>query len=139
MSKKVLTDCYIEINGVDLSDHVDSVTVTRSTKDVDTSAFSGNGNTESTWGLSSDEFDVEFQQDFDASSVNAVLGPLVTNREEFDIEVRPSQAAVSSTNPKYTATCKLFEYNPLDGKVGDLSTTKVKFPAQRDPITESFS
>lgn len=138
MAKTVLRDCAIIINGTDLSDHVASVTVTFSKKAVDVTSFSGEGS-ESTWGLKSDEFDVEFFQDFAAASVNAVLYSLQNGEVEFDIEVRPTAAAVSSTNPKYTGTCKLFEYNPLDGKVGDASTSKVKFPSQRAGITQATS
>jgi hypothetical protein len=43
------------------------------------------------------------------------------------------------TNPLYSATCVLFEYMPLSGKVGELSDTKVTFPTQRSGISRATS
>lgn len=139
MSQTILLDCYIVVNGTNLSNHVSQVTVSRTKKAVDVTAFGTGGNDTAAAGLSSDEFDVQFQQDFAAASVNAVLGPLYTNNTNFTVEVRPTSAAVSTTNPKYTGTCQLFDYTPLDGKVGDLSGTKVKFKVQGAPIVEAFA
>lgn len=138
MAKLVLKDCYIVVNGTNFSDHVSSVSLTLSKKGVDTTSFSGQGS-EQFAGLKSDEIDVTFQQDYSAASTDAVLYPLYNNETEFVVEVRPTSAAASVTNPKYTATCILLEYTPLDGKPGDLSETKVKFPTQRTGITRATS
>lgn len=138
MAKLVLKDCYITINGTNFSDHVSSVTVSLSKKGVDTTSFSGGG-AEQVAGLKSDEFDMELQQDYAAASVDAVLYPLYNNETEFTIEVRPTGAARSVTNPAYTGTCILLDYSPLDGKPGDLSNTKIKFPTQRTGITRQTS
>lgn len=134
MAKLVLRDCQIVVNGTDLSDHVNAVTINLSKDDVDTTSFSGGGR-ERVAGLKDDSFEVTFQQDFAASEVDAVLYPLWDNETEFTVAVRPTTAAISSTNPEYTGTCILLEYTPLDGKVGDLSETKVSFPSQRAGIT----
>ena len=139
MADQILLDAYIVVNGTNLSNKAQQVTVSRSAKPIDTTAFGTGGNASNTPGLSSDKFDVLFKQDFTAASVNAVLGPLKTNGTAFTVEVRPTSAAVSTGNPKYTATCKLFDYTPLDGKVGDLSTAKVTFMADGAPIAEAFA
>ncbi|WP_218020840.1 hypothetical protein, partial [Nocardia grenadensis] len=77
---------------------------------------------------------------YDAGSVDAILYPLYdTDGAEFTVKVRPRAAAKSATNPEYTGTCILMEYQPLTGKVGDLSETKVEFPTQRSGITRSTS
>lgn len=133
MAKVVLKDCYIVVNGTNFSDHVSAVTVNLSKDDVETTSFSGGGR-ERMAGLKDDSFELTFQQDFAAANVDAVLYPLYDEETEFDIEVRPTSSAVSATNPKYTGTCILLEYSPLDGKVGDLSETKVKIPTQRSGI-----
>lgn len=138
MAKLVLRDCFILINGTNFSDHVSSVTVALSKKGVDTTSFSGGG-AEQVAGLKSDEFDMELQQDYAAASTDAVLYPLYNNETEFTIEVRPTSAARSVTNPAYTGTCVLLDYTPLDGKPGDLSNTKIKFPTQRTGITRATS
>lgn len=134
MPKIVLLDCTVEINGVDLSNHVTSVEVSKKMAGVDTTNMSGGGK-EQIPGLSDDEFTVDFQQDFAASSVNSLLWSLYTAKGEFTVRVKPTAAAVSVTNPWYTGTCILLEYQPLSGKVGELSNTKVKFPTQRSGIS----
>lgn len=138
MAKIVLRECSITINGTDLSDHISAVTVSLSKDDVDTTNFSGGGR-ERTHGLKDDSFEVTLQQDYDAASVDAVLYPLYDNENEFTVEVKPFSSAVSATNPEYSGTCILLEYSPLDGKVGDLSETKVTFPSQRDGIERATS
>ncbi|MBM4570270.1 hypothetical protein GS534_24155 [Rhodococcus hoagii] len=134
MAKLVLRDCYIEVNGVDFSDHVSSVEVQLKKAGVDTTNFSGGGK-EQVAGLKDDEFTLNFQQDFAAGEVDAVLYPLFDLETEFVVKVRPKAGATSPTNPQYSGTCILLEYQPLSGKVGDLSETKVKFPTQRSGIT----
>lgn len=136
MAKIILRDCYIVINGTNFSDHVSAVTVNLSKDDVDTTSFSGGGR-ERKAGLKDDSFEITFQQDYAAASVDAVLYPLYDLETEFEVEVRPTSAAVSVSNPKYTGDCLLLEYAPLDGKVGDLSETKVKIPTQRTGITRA--
>lgn len=138
MAKLVLKDCYVTINGTNFSDHVSSVTVQLSKKGVDTTNFSGGG-AEQVAGLKSDEFNMQLQQDYAAASVDAVLYPLYANETEFTIEVRPTSAGRSTSNPAYTGTCILLDYSPLDGKPGDLSDTKIKFPTQRTGITRATS
>lgn len=140
MAKKlILRDCYIEVNGVDLSSHVSAVTVTLSKDDIDTTNFSGGGR-EHQHGLKDDMFEVTLQQDFNAASVDSVLYPLYDTEVEFYVYILPTQSlAVGPTNPSYSATCLLLEYSPLDGAVGKLSDTKVKFVTQRDGVTRSES
>lgn len=138
MTKVVLKDCYIVVNGVNISDHVSSVTVNLSKDEVETTNFSGSGR-ERIAGLKDDMFELNVQQDYANSSIDATLYPLWNNETEFTVEVRPTSSAVGVNNPKYTATCILLEYSPLDGKVGDLSETKVKLPAQRTGITRATS
>lgn len=136
MAKLILKDCYIVINGTNFSDHVSSVTVNLSKDSVETTSFSGQGR-EHKAGLKNDSFELQIQQDYANASTDAVLYPLYDLETEFAVEVRPTSAAVSVNNPKYTATCILLEYSPLDGKVGDLSDTKVKLPSQRSGISRA--
>lgn len=138
MSKFVLRDCVITINGVDFTDHTASVEVALSKKSIDTTNFSGGG-AEATAGLKADTITVELQQDFAAAEVDATLYPLYNNENEFTVTVKPHAAAVSATNPLYSATCLLLDYTPLSGKVGDLSSTKVKFPTQRTGVSRATS
>jgi hypothetical protein len=134
MAKRVLRDCVIEVAGVDFSDHINSVEVSLEKEEVDTTNFSGGGK-ERAHGLKEDSFTLNFQQDFDAAEVDATLWPLFNNETEFTVKVKPTVGATSPTNPQYVGTCVLMKYMPLSGKVGELSETKVDFPAQRSGIT----
>lgn len=139
MAKKfILKNCVTTVNGVDLSDHISSVELSLKKADIDTTNFQGGGK-EHQAGLSDDEITVEFQQDFGAAEVNQTLSPLYDNENEFIVTVKPTASGVSATNPLYSATCLLLEYLPLSGKVGDLSTVKVKFVTQRTGITYATS
>jgi hypothetical protein len=136
MGKTILRDAFIEIDSVDLSDHSTAVAINMQTPEVDLSNLGGTGR-ERGHGLRDDSFVVTFQQNFDAASVDATLFPLFEGQSEFTVTVRPSSAAASATNPEYSATCILLNYDPLDASVGDVSTTQVTFYAQRDGITRT--
>lgn len=138
MAKIVLKDASITINGVSFSDHSSSVEIALKKAAIDTTNFSGGGK-EAIAGLSEDTITVDLQQDFAAAEVNATLAPLYFGETEFVVVVKPHSAAVSATNPTFTATCILLEYQPLSGKVGDLSQTKVKFMTQRSGVTMATS
>jgi UTP:GlnB (protein PII) uridylyltransferase len=136
MAKLVLRDCFISVDGTDFSDHVSSVEVSLSKDEIDTTNFGGAGR-ERAAGLKDDSFTVNFQQDFAAANVDAVLYPLWDTEVEFAVIVRPTSAVASPTNPSYTGTCILLEYQPLAGDVGALSETSVTFPSQRTGITRA--
>lgn len=138
MAKIVIRDPVITVNQVDLSDHASSVTITLTKDEIDTTNFSGQGR-ERKAGLKDDSFEVTFQQDYAASNVDATLYPLWDNETEFVVSVRPTSDSVSATNPLYSGTCILLEYTPLDGSVGELSTTDVTFFSQRDGISRATS
>lgn len=136
MPKLVLRNCYIEVDGHDLSSHTSSATINLSKDDVETTNFGGDGR-ERVAGLKDDSFKLTFQQDFDTTSVDSILYPLYDLESEFTVKVRPYAGPASATNPEYSATCILLEYSALDGKVGDLSEIDVEFPAQRVGITRA--
>lgn len=138
MPKIILKNCVVTIAGVDFSSHAHTVEIMLKKAAVDSTNFSGGGR-EQMAGLRDDEFTVDLQQDFDVAQVDATLFPLYANETEFTVSVKPTNAAVSATNPLYSGTCILLEYQALSGKVGDLSDTKVKFPTQRQGITRATS
>lgn len=137
MPKVVLKDCFIEVDAIDFSNHVSQVEVTMEKEAVDAKAFGATG--DSMHGLANDRFVLTFQQNFDAASVDATLHPIYNLEEEVIVKVRPTSAVVSATNPQYSGTCKLFNYQPLNGNVGALSTTQVTLPAQGSGISRAIA
>ncbi len=126
MAKFVLTDASITVNGVNLSDHCQKVTVETTRDDVETTSM---GATYKSYlgGLGDANIKVTFFSDFAASSVHATLFPLSTTSTPFPVIVKPTSAAVSTTNPSFFISALLFGYTPLDGSVGDANTMDVEF------------
>ena len=68
-----------------------------------------------------------FAHDYAAASVDQTLNGIHFNNTEVLIEVRPTNAARSTTNPAFTMSGVLPSYVPLDGAVGDLSEMTAEF------------
>ena len=126
MALFTLTDAMIIVNGVTLSDHGNSVTVEDSREQVDFTAF---GATSKTYGkgLGDGKITIGFFQDFAASKVHATLSPLIASTTPVTVEVRPTSAARSATNPAVVMSALLFTYNALQGGIGEASMTTAEF------------
>jgi hypothetical protein len=121
-----LTDAYVAVNGVVLSDHANQVQVEDTRDSVDITAF-GATSKAVTKGLGDAKITVTFFQDFAASKVHATLQPLIGSTTGVTIEVRATSAARSATNPAALMTGLLMNYNMLNGGVGDASTIQAEF------------
>lgn len=126
MGKLVLTDCFIEIDGTDLSNRASQVAIELPDDEVDLSTFQGDFK-EFGRGLSDATITVTFFQDYDANKVDAVLWPLKLSGEIFLVRIRATSAALGRTNPEYRMESRMFNYNPIAGSVGEASTTDVTF------------
>jgi hypothetical protein len=126
VAKTLLKTTTITINGVDLSDHARAIRVATSRPEVDVTAF-GATYQEFLPGIGTAEVEVEFFQDFAAGEVDATLFPLSQSDTPFTIIVKPTNGAISATNPAFTMDVVLLDYSPLDGSVGEASTTSVTF------------
>lgn len=125
MAITVLTDAYVVLNSVDLSDHVESVEINMAHEDIDITAMGATARAHAP-GLREDAITLSMFQDFAAGEVDATLNGLLGQQAGFAFEIRPTSAAVSATNPKYTGTAILLEYQPLAGTVGEASQTSVE-------------
>src|SRR6266498_1738516 len=114
------------VNGVDLSDHCTSVTVETTRDEVDVTAM-GASQKVVTPGLGDATISATFLQDYAAGSVDATLQGLSTTSTPFTVEVRPVNAARSTTNPAYTLSALMYGYPPIGGSVGDALTIDVSF------------
>jgi len=125
MAAFTLTDAYISINGVVLSDHGNQIELTDSREKKDFTAF---GATSKVWGkgLGDAGLTVTFFQDFAAGKIHATLQPLIGSTTPVTIEVRATSAARSATNPAFLMSALLFDYKMLQGAVGEPSTLQVE-------------
>lgn len=126
MAITTLTDAYVSINGVTLSDHVTKVTIEDTRDQVDITAM-GATSKAYTKGLGDAKVTVDFLQDFAAGKVHATLQPLVGSTTPFTVEIRPTSGGRSATNPASLMSALLFNYGMLDGSVGDASSMSAEF------------
>jgi hypothetical protein len=126
MAITVLTNAQVIVNSIDLSDHVDQVTVEDTRDAVDVTAM-GATNKAYTKGLGDAKITIEFLQDFAAGKTYATLQPLIGSTSTVQVEVRPVNAARSATNPAMVLQAFLMSFNALDGKVGDASRISAEF------------
>ena len=125
MAALVLTNAYVTINSVNLSDHIASITINTADDVIDTTAF---GNTARTRvaGLTDNSITLEFHQDYATSNVEATIYPLVGSTTA--LVVKPNGSSTSATNPSYSFTALVSEWQPLNGAVGELATASVTWP-----------
>jgi len=124
MAKIILDDASLVVNSVDLSDHVQSITINYEAELQDCTTM-GQDTRANKGGLKNWSIDVTFVQDWAVGEVDATLFGLVGG--EFTIVVKPTSAAVSTTNPSYSATATLSTYSPIGNSVGDLAVAPVSF------------
>lgn len=126
MATFVLYDAYVTVAGVDLSDHVRSVTVDAGQNMADDTAM-GDAFVSNAAGLATWSISVEFLQDYASGKVDATLQPLLGIGTTAALVVRPTSSAVSATNPDYHGTGILESYNPIGGAVGDQAMASATF------------
>ncbi len=125
MAQLVLTDASITVNSVALQTRANSVSLNYEIEAVESTAFGDSGR-KYVGGLQNLTCDIEFQQDFAASQVEATIFPLVGT--STTIVIKPTSAAVGATNPSYTiSNAFLSAHTPVNGSIGELATTSLSF------------
>ena len=125
MAKFAATDYKITVAGVDFSTNLNSVELSQEADDLETTAF-GQSWRSRIGGLNNASITLNFMQDFAAGSVDATLNPLLGSIAT--VVIQSASGTVSSTQPKYTATCLVTAYSPFASSVGDIATLSVTWP-----------
>lgn len=121
-----LTDAFISINGVTLSDHSNQVTVTDTRDEKDITCF-GATSKAIMKGLGDATISVTIFQDFAAGKTHATLQPLIGSTTPVTIEVRATSGARAPTNPAALMSALLMNYSMLDGAVGEPTEIQAEF------------
>lgn len=139
MARLVLTNAYVTINAVNLSDHINSVTLTTTDDIVETTAFGSSARTRVA-GLQDNSVAIEFQQDYASASVEATINAAGSSLvgTTTTVVVKPNGATTAADNPAYTLTALISEWTPLNGAVGELATASVTWPIS-GAITKAVS
>lgn len=130
MARIVLTNAFVSINGVNLSEFITSISLSTSEDVVDTTGFAAGGARTRISGLADNSVTLEFNQDFASAalevSINAVGSSLVGTNTA--LVVRPTAEVASVSNPSYTFSAVVAEWQPLSGAVGELATVSCTWP-----------
>jgi hypothetical protein len=129
MAKIVLTNAYVLLGDLyDISSYVTNISLSTTHDIIETTQFGDVYKTRIA-GLGDNQANFEFLQDFSSTIVNPgglenVIYPLIGTA----IKIRPTGAAVSTSNPQYSFSLLISEWQPLSGSVGELSTASVSWP-----------
>lgn len=127
MATFALNDAAVIVNGVTLSDHATSVTANDNRDQLDATTF-GAGAKIFRKGLGDASIEITFFQDFAAGSVYATLQPLIGSSTTIAVEVRPTSAGRSATNPGILLSqALLFTFQPLTGGIGAMTQFTATF------------
>jgi hypothetical protein len=114
----------VTFNSVDLSAYVTSVTINQAFDELEVTAM-GDTSHKFAKGLEASTITLDFLNDNAAATViptlRAAYGTTVT------LVVKQSSAAVSATNPSYTASVLVNNLQNINGAVGDISSQSITF------------
>lgn len=127
MAKLVFKDCFISINSVDHSASVSKAELKIEAEDQDATTFGSGGWKEVLQGLKSGTLSVTFKADYSAGAADELLWTLFNAGTAVPFEIRPTSAAVGTSNPKYTGNLVPKSIKSL-GQVGDVAEIEIEFP-----------
>jgi len=140
MARIVLTDAYVAFAGTDISQYVTSVSLSTTLDVVETTGMSNTSRTRVA-GLRDNQVTLEFNQDFGTGALESLVYPSDAASKigtAVAMEVRATSAAASATNPKWTFSALISEWQSLSGSVGELATVSVSWPIS-GAITKAFA
>lgn len=125
----VVNKPYLSWNSVVLTSHV---TMDGLRQQIEKQEDTESGDTSRTYapGLIVNSINFELNQDYAASgagAVDATLGAGVAARTVAAIIYRRDSGAKSTTNPEYTGSCFIGDYDPGSGPIGTMAKAKVTF------------
>jgi hypothetical protein len=126
VAKFVATDVTVTLNGTAISSSLNSVELSISSDEVDTTSFGSSGWKTVVGGLKSGSLRLDFMQDFGAGGIDALLYPLINT--VGTVVIKPTSSTVSATNPTYSASVLINNYVPFSSSVGDLASFSVTLP-----------
>lgn len=126
MAKQVLLQSYVALNSTDLSTYTSKIELTVEADEKDTTTFGSGGWHENLGGIKSATLALTFKQDVAAAAIDSIMWPLFSTQVTF--ETRLNNSAVSTSNPKYTGTVLIKQWNPISGSVGDVAEVSVSYP-----------
>lgn len=131
MAKIVLTNAYVLLGDIyDISSYIRNLSLSTTHDIIETTQFGDIYKTRIA-GLGDNQSTFEFLQDFSSTIVDPgglenVIYPLIGTA--INCKIRPINTTISASNPQYSFSLLISEWQPLSGSVGELSTASVSWP-----------
>lgn len=116
-----------------LNDHIRSVTLNNTAAMEDFTTFSDGGFTVVKPGLFSADIQIDFNQDYAASNVDATFGAAILAGTTYYIDVKPTSSARGATNASWVYKTFVTNYQPIANAVGERTGTVVSFAVDGKP------
>lgn len=129
MSTLHFRNAKFEVNNVDLSDHVESITLNYSSEMLDETAM-GDSTRINKGGLKNWSIEVTAHQDFASADWDSTLWAIVGTTACF--EVRPQNICSTTINPRYDGIGIISSYQPVGGDVGTLLNSPITVESAGD-------
>ena len=121
-----LSNATVAIGAVDVSDQVQSVTLTVGYEELDATAM-GDAGRKFVKGLESVEVTLTMFNSYGTGEIEATLSDVVGDGDTT-LTISPSGTSESASNPEYTiSNAMLSSFTPVNSSVGELSTVDVTF------------
>lgn len=141
MPRLVLNNAYVLFASNDISEFVTQIELKTSVDTIDTTQIGAQSRTRQA-GVFDNSVTFQFNQDYaDNALEELVNGTSMANTTvgtAVAMQIRPVNAAVSASNPKYTFNAVITEWQSVSGELGSLSTVSVSWPISGN-ITKSIS
>lgn len=128
MAKQVLLLSYVNIGGTDLSGYCSKCELSVESEEKDITTFGSAGWHENLGGIKSGALALTFKQDVAVGLIDSIMWGFFTGTNVQTFEVRLNNSAASTSNPKYTGSVLVRQWNPISGSVGDVAEVSVTYP-----------
>lgn len=130
---------YFSWNAVALSAHVREVRLTGRKTTVPDHDTMGSAGEKYVVVLQAYDLEVVFRQDYGAAAVEQTIAADHLAGTARAWEARPDAGAASATNPKYTGTGFITEYEPIHGAFGEILGARMRIMPSVAGLTRSIA
>ena len=123
MAKTVLRDVLVDIDGVLLGNYAHDVSVEYETEEIDITAL---GEQYKCFMPGRSQATFQFGLYAGHTQAHDILNDAYRAGLTVQVNVRPTSASASSTNPAHTGDCYVTRYAPLKGSAGEAAQAEVE-------------
>ena len=142
MAKFVITEAFVSIKNSqsgathqDVSENVTQVGYEFTAAELDSTNMKSGGHMERLAGLEDGSLEITFQQNFENTGDAQIYQILKDeNGKMIELKIRPTQEAVSATNPEMTVPVIVSRLPILGGTVGEIFTFTVNWNYAKKPV-----